>query len=151
MWHVKLFFCFFLFFLNLLKIRLVNAGNVLFNSLWRGELTRTKSVNYLVCAISVKRCCPMKGWPIKKGFHKYSFSLHRGRHPLDRPNKGSFESWMYFLRRSWIASSRRSFCRFPRWAASILIRLVNSESRVVLYIFLFPIRVILDQKGPLDE
>ena len=71
--------------------------------------------------------------------------------PSDKPNKGISKSWTYFLSRSWIASSRRSFCRFPSWAARILTPLVSSESKVVLYIFLCPIRVTLDQKGPFEK
>jgi len=108
--------------------------------------SKIKSVNFLVCIICGMPCCPIMGCQIKKNFHKNSCSSSQDTHPPDRPNKGSFESWMYFFQRSRSASSRRSFCRFPSWAARILIRLVNSESRVVLYIFLLPTSVILDQK-----
>ena len=51
------------------------------------------------------------------------------------PKGGSSSSWyLYFLSRSLIASSRRSFCRLSNWAARILISLIKSVSRVVLYI-----------------
>ena len=51
------------------------------------------------------------------------------------PKEDSSSSWhLYFSSRSLIASSRRSFCRLSNWAARILISLIKSASRVVLYI-----------------
>ena len=51
------------------------------------------------------------------------------------PKEDSSSSWhLYFSSRSLIASSRISFCRLSNWAARILISLIKSVSRVVLYI-----------------
>ncbi len=60
-------------------------------------------------------------------------------YPTDASKGDSCSSWfLYFSSRSWIASSRRSFCRLSDWAASILSSLRRSTSKVVLYIFLIP-------------
>ena len=71
--------------------------------------------------------------PIKMKFPKvWPFRID---HPLD-----TCSSWcLYFSIRSRIASSRRSFWRKSNWAASILISLSRSTSKVVLYIFLIPL------------
>ena len=76
----------------------------------------------------------------------------QGAYPLEELKPYVSLSRLYFLIRSQIASSSRSFWRLPIRAASILIRLINSVFKVVLYIFLFPISIddSLDQSGLLE-
>ena len=150
MWHVKLCFNFFYLFRIFCKFGKLKVKIRFFQCPAGKDESIIASAHYWVCEFSGKWGFPLRSWYFKRHL-PIAPGYHQDTHPPDKPNKGSSESWMYFLRRSCIASSRRSFWRFPSWAARILIRLVNSESRVVLYIFLFPNNVILDQKGPLDE